>query len=494
MREKPENHSNITAELVEGKFYKHSVSFKYALFSVLLFFGCLLTGTLAFGASLELMFLLLWILVGLLVMKLGYKYNEVQNMAWEMGKQSFEPNTIILVVGVMIATWMASGTIPYVIYWGLEMISPQYFLITALLLASATSLATGTSWGTLGTVGLALMAVGNALGVPSPMTAGAIICGAFFGDKMSPLSDSTILASSISGAKVTTHIKHMLWTTVPAYVITAVIFLFLGLKYGKEAMNLQQIQEITSTLTKNFDLSWIQVIPLVIVLALLIKGVSSIVSLLLGVFSGLIVAVLNQGYGVSEVFNMMTNGFVIQSGSELVDTILSRGGLFSLMSSFLVVYLAMCVTGMLEGAGILNALVEPLVKRTDGSVFKITLVTMFIAFITSAIGSSMLLTAIVTGSLMRAVFTRNNLAPENLSRNIEDVGTIGAPIIPWNSNAIYASQMLGVSPFAFFPYVYLAFITPIFDIIYAATGLTMKKLKSEELEDENVPPAQHISS
>jgi len=477
MKQKP---GQITYEWIDKSNYKYPVSFRYALFSVLLFFSLLLTGALIFGASIELMFLLLWIVVSLLVMKLGYKYNEVQSMAWEMGKQSFEPNTIILVVGVMIATWMASGTIPYVIYWGLELISPQYFLIAALILSSVTSLATGTSWGTLGTVGLALMAVGNALGVYAPMTAGAIISGAFFGDKMSPLSDSTILASSISGANVITHIKHMLWTTVPAYIITAIIFFFLGLKYGQEGVHLNQIKEISSILSENFNLTWIQLIPIAIVLVLLIKGVSSIISLLLGVFSGIFVAILHQSYGLSELFNLMTNGFVIESGSELVDTILNRGGLYSLMSSFLVVYLAMCVTGMLERSGILASLIEPLVKRTGGSVLKTTLVTMGIAFITNAIGSSMILTIVVTGSLMKNVFKSNNLAPENLSRNIEDVGTIGAPVIPWNSNAIYASQMLGVSTFAFFPYVFLAFITPIFDIIYAATGFTMKKLKKDD--------------
>jgi len=293
MGRKPESQGNATVSW-DDKSYKFPVSFKYALITVIVFFGLLLTGTLGFGASLELMFLLLWIVVALLVMKLGYKYNEVQNMAWEMGKQSFEPNTIILVVGVMISTWMASGTIPFIMYWGLEVISPQFFLITALLLTSATSLATGTSWGTLGTVGLALMTVGNALGIPQAMTAGAIICGSFFGDKLTPLSDSTILAATVAGSKVMSHVKHMLWSTVPAYILTAIIFFFLGLKYGKEGSNLQQIDEITSVIAKNFDLSWISLLPLLIVLVMLVKGIPSIVSLLMGVFSGLAVAVFTQ--------------------------------------------------------------------------------------------------------------------------------------------------------------------------------------------------------
>ncbi|MEH7333085.1 Na+/H+ antiporter NhaC [Neobacillus drentensis] len=481
MGNKPEYQGNATAEW-DGKSYKFPVSFKYAVVSVLIFFGLLLTGTLGFGASLELMFLLLWIVVSLLVMKLGYKYNEVQNMAWEMGKQSFEPNTIILVVGVMIATWMASGTIPYVMYWGLELISPQYFLITALLLTSATSLATGTSWGTLGTVGLALMTVGNALGVPQAMTAGAIICGSFFGDKLSPLSDSTILAATVAGSKVMSHVKHMLWSTVPAYILTAIIFIILGLKFGKDGANILEIQQITGVISKHFNLSWISLIPLLFVLVMLVRGIPPIVSLLMGVFSGLAVAVFTQGYNLTKMFDIMTNGFVFKSGSKLVDPILSRGGLYSLMSSFLVVLLAMCVTGMLEQSGILSSLVEPLVKRTHGSTFRITLATMVIALITNMIGSSMLLTSIVAGSLMKNVFKNNNLAPENLSRNIEDVGTMGAPVIPWNSNAIYCSQMLAVSPYAYFPYVFLAFFVPLFDLVYGATGFAIKKLKPEKHE------------
>ncbi|MGG1679545.1 Na+/H+ antiporter NhaC [Neobacillus sp. NRS-1170] len=481
MGNKPENQGNATAEW-EKKSYKFPVSFKYAVVSVLIFFGLLLTGTLGFGASLELMFLLLWIVVSLLVMKLGYKYNEVQNMAWEMGKQSFEPNTIILVVGVLIATWMASGTIPYVMYWGLELISPQYFLITALLLTSATSLATGTSWGTLGTVGLALMTVGNALGVPQAMTAGAIICGSFFGDKLSPLSDSTILAATVAGSKVMSHVKHMLWSTVPAYILTAIIFIILGLKYGKDGANIQEIQQITGIISKHFNLSWISLIPLLFVLVMLVRGIPPIVSLLMGVFSGMAVAVFTQGYNLTKMFDIMTNGFVFKSGSKLVDPILSKGGLYSLMSSFLVVLLAMCVTGMLEQSGILSSLVEPLVKRTHGSTFRITLATMVIALLTNMIGSSMLLTSIVAGSLMKNVFKNNNLAPENLSRNIEDVGTMGAPVIPWNSNAIYCSQMLAVSPYVYFPYVFLAFFVPLFDLVYGATGFAIKKLKPEKLE------------
>ena len=199
-----------------SKNFKYPVSIGYAALVTGCVFGFVAFALIFFEAPLELMFLLSWIVVVPLLLRLGYKYGELQDMAWDMAVASFEPNVVLIVIGAMIAVWIASGTIPMIIYLGLKFISPKIFLLSALILASFTSLATGTSWGTLGTVGLALIGIGNAMGIPSPMTAGAIICGAYFGDKMSPLSDSTILAASVSGTDVMTHVKHMLWTTVPA--------------------------------------------------------------------------------------------------------------------------------------------------------------------------------------------------------------------------------------------------------------------------------------
>lgn len=396
-------------------------------------------------------------------------------MAWDMAVSSFEPNVVLIVIGAMIAVWIASGTIPYIIYLGLKFISPKVFLFSALLLSSFTSLATGTSWGTLGTVGLALIGIGNAMGIPSPMTAGAIICGAYFGDKMSPLSDSTILAASVAGTHVMTHVKHMLWTTAPAYTITAVIFVILGFTHSTGVYDTTVAGEIMSVFSRFYQFSVIELLPILIVLILLVRNTPSIIALMIGTIAGMVVAIGHQSVAMTALLDYMMNGFVIDTGSSFVDILLNRGGVMSMMSAFLAIFLALCISGMLDKTGILSTLVRPLIEKCGNSTFKIIACTAVLTYITNAIGSSMLFASIVTAALMKDVFTINHIAPENLSRTLEDAGTFGAVLIPWNSNAIYASQMLGVAPLAFIPYCFLNYLTPIIDLIYAKTGFTIKK-------------------
>lgn len=463
-----------------SKNFKYPVSIGYAALVTGCVFGFVAFGLIFFEAPLELMFLLSWIVVVPLLLRLGYKYGELQDMAWDMAVASFEPNVVLIVIGAMIAVWIASGTIPMIIYLGLKFISPKIFLLSALILASFTSLATGTSWGTLGTVGLALIGIGNAMGIPSPMTAGAIICGAYFGDKMSPLSDSTILAASVSGTDVMTHVKHMLWTTVPAYAITAVLFVILGLRNISGVYDTSTANQIMATFTQFYRFTWLEFLPIGIVLILLVKNTPSIIALMIGTISGMFVAVFHQQVALKTLLDFMVNGFVISTGSEFVDILLNRGGIMSMMSAFLAIFLALCISGMLDKTGVLSVLVNPLIKKCGNSTFRIIACTAVLTYVTNAIGSSMLFASIVTATLMKDIFVANRIAPENLSRTLEDAGTFGAVLIPWNSNAIYASQMLGVSPFAFIPYCFLNYITPVIDLIYAKTGFTVKKIERRE--------------
>ena len=453
----------------------YPVSFGYAAFVVIVVFGFVGAGMVCFGAPLELMFLLSWLVVVPLLMRLGYRYGELQDMAWEMAESSFEPNVVLLAVGAMIGVWISCGTIPYIIYLGLKFISPRVFLVSALILSSFTSLATGTSWGTLGTVGLALIGIGNAMGIDSPITAGAIICGAYFGDKMSPLSDSTILAASVSNTQVMTHIKHMLWTTVPAYLITMIIFAVLGMTSISGMYDTSITNDILDSFSRIFHFSWVELVPIVIVLLLLVNNVPSIVALLIGTVAGAVIAIAHQGVAIPLILDQMINGFSVKSGSDFVDILLNRGGIMSMMSAFLAIFLALCISGMLDKTGVLSTLVQPLIRSCGNSVFRIILCTAALTYITNAIGSSMLFASIVTAALMKDVFRINHIAPENLSRTLADAGTFGAVLIPWNANAIYASQMLGVAPLAFIPYCFLNWITPLIDLIYAKTGFTIKR-------------------
>lgn len=457
--------------------YKHPVSIGYAALVTGCVFGFVALGLILFDAPLELMFLLSWIVVVPLLMRLGYAYGELQQMAWDMATASFEPNVVLIVIGAMIAVWIASGTIPYIIYLGLKFISPRIFLLSALILASFTSLATGTSWGTLGTVGLALVGIGNAMGIPSPMTAGAIICGAYFGDKMSPLSDSTILAASVAGTDVMTHVKHMLWTTVPAYAVSALLFTILGFYNISGSYESSVAEEIMGTFVKYYHFSVVELLPIVVVLILLIRNTPSIIALMVGTIAGMIVAIGHQGVVLKTLLDYMVNGFAISTGSSFVDILLNRGGIMSMMSAFLAIFLALCISGMLDKTGVLSTLVRPLIQKCGDSTFKIIACTAVLTYITNAIGSSMLFASIVTATLMKDAFDQNGIAPENLSRTLEDAGTFGAVLIPWNANAIYASQMLGVAPLAFIPYCFLNYLTPVIDLIYAKTGFTIKRIE-----------------
>lgn len=456
---------------------KREISFKYAAFVVLFIFGFVGVGVFIYDAPLELMFILAWLPTIPLLMKIGYSYQSLQNMAWEMATQSFEPNMILLIIGMMIATWTAGGTIPYIIYLGLKFISPSHFLISALILSSLTSLATGTSWGTLGTVGLALVGIGNAMGIPTPMTAGAIICGAYFGDKMSPLSDSTVLAATIAGTPVMNHVKYMVITTGPAYIISSVLFIVLGFKNKVLVYDDTVISEFMSIFDRIFNFNGLEILPPIIVIVLLIKNVPAIMSLMLGVVSSCIIAIGCKGVSLDLILKYMVDGYKISIDNEFAFTLLNRGGIMNMMGPFLATYLALCLSGMLDKTGVLKVLISPLVKKCEGSRFKIILCTIILTYITNGIGSSMLFASIVTGTLMKPIFEKNNLSPENLSRTLEDAGTLGAPLIPWNANALYASQMLGVAPLAFIPYCFLNWITPIFSLIFAKTGFLIRYKK-----------------
>jgi len=472
---------------MESDMLKHEkkISVGYAAFVVASVFVFVLGGSLFFGGAIETMFMLAWLFTVPLIMKVGYTYKEVQNFGWKVVMESLEANFIILVVGTLIASFIASGTVPYIIVLGLKVISPQIFLLSALLICTMTSLATGTSWGTIGTAGIAMMGIGTALGVPIGMTAGAVISGAAFGDKMSPLSDTTNLSAAISGAPLMTHIKHMTVTTLPAYILSAIIFTFMGFFTIDTASFDPSIATNTiNGLNDIFKLGILELIPIVLVITMLIKKVPPISAMLGGTFVAMFMAMIRQGYNLNELLGFLYDGFSIETGTVYIDKLLNRGGIMSMVSSFLIVFVAAAITGMLSESGILTALVSSLAKKCNGSRTRTVGTTLSIGYLTNMIGSSMLLAIIVPGTLMKPVYKENNLAPENLSRTLEDSGTLGAWLIPWNANALFGAQTLmgiGATPYVFIPYCLLSIISPIFSMISAITGIGMKPLKKEEV-------------
>ncbi|MCU9815810.1 MULTISPECIES: Na+/H+ antiporter NhaC [Paraclostridium] len=461
---------------------KRKPTFKFAMLVMIAIISLTTVGMVAFKASITVMFLLSWLIVVPAAMRLGYTNSEVEEFGFEVGKSAFQSNLIILSVGVLISTWIAAGTIPTIVYSGLTIITPKYFLLTTLILCSLTSLATGTSWGTLGTSGIALMSIGNSMGIPAGLTAGAIISGAFFGDKMSPLSDSTNLAAAICKTDVITHIKHMMFTTVPAYLICIVLYTVIGLKYANNVIDYNQINQIKEVLSSTFNIGLVSLIPIIFLLVLLLLQKPPIVSILASALLGGIIAVIQEGQKIGDLLNYVLNGYSIETGISYADKLLNRGGIMSMAETVLLVFIVFIVAGILQKTGFLEVLLKPIIDRIGNSRAKLVGSTFVVSYFANAFSSSMMFTSVFVGTIMSPLYKEFKLKPENLSRIIEDTATLGGPLIPWNSNAIFSSQTLGVSPFEFIPYCFLSWITPIISFIYGITGITMKTYEEQELE------------
>ncbi|KGJ48988.1 sodium:proton antiporter [Clostridium sp. NCR] len=461
---------------------KRKPTFKFAMLVMIAIISLTTVGMVVFKASITAMFLLSWLIVVPAAMRLGYTNSEVEEFGFEVGKSAFQSNLIILSVGVLISTWIAAGTIPTIVYSGLTIITPKYFLLTALILCSLTSLATGTSWGTLGTSGIALMSIGNSMGIPAGLTAGAIISGAFFGDKMSPLSDSTNLAAAICKTDVITHMKHMMFTTVPSYIICIVLYTVIGFKYANNAIDYNQINQIKEVLSSTFNIGLVSLLPIIFLLVLLLLQKPPIVSILASALLGGIIAVIQEGQKVGDLLNYVLNGYSIETGISYADKLLNRGGIMSMAETVLLVFIVFIVAGILQKTGFLEVLLKPMIDRIGNSRAKLVGSTFVVSYFANAFSSSMMFTSVFVGTIMSPLYKEFKLKPENLSRIIEDTATLGGPLIPWNSNAIFSSQTLGVSPFEFIPYCFLSWITPIISFIYGITGITMKTYEEQELE------------
>ena len=453
-------------------------TFGFALLVFALVLVVVVGGLLAFDGNLATLLFLSWLVVIAAGYYLKHKFADMENMAYDMIRRVMQPIVILLSVGAMIGAWIAAGTLPALIYYGLALISPSVFLIVAYLLCSVCSLFTGTSWGTMGTAGLAMVGVGMSMGMNPGLVAGAVICGAYFGDKLSPLSDTTNLAPAVSGAKVMNHVKHMLWTTVPAYLITFIIYLVLGFQHGAN-VDMSVIDETMTAFSDIFNLGIIPLLPAILVLVLLLAGKPPVLSILLGAVLGAVIAIVYQGVDIATILSFLWNGYSVDSGVEFIDTLLNRGGINSMWSTIGVFISACGLGGMLNGLGILDALLTPVYAKIKTPKLLIP-VTMIIGYISNAVGATLSFAIVMTGTLMQPLYRKMRLRPEVLSRTLEDSCTMSAFLIPWNTGAIYAASVLGVEPAQFIPFCFLGFITPLFSLLYAFTGFSVTYLDEGE--------------
>ena len=386
---------------------------------------------------------------------------------------------ILMIIGVMIGTWILGGIVPSMIYYGLKLISPGIFLVASLIICSIISLGTGSSWSTAGTVGVALIAVGEGLGIPAYISAGAIISGAYFGDKMSPLSDTTNLAPAVAGTDVFTHVRHMIYTTGPSYLIALILYAFIGLKYSGGKLDTAKIDIILSALQSKFFIHPILLIAPLLVIVMVVLKIPPLPALLGGTLLGAVFAIIFQSSSLSTIFSAAQNGYVSDTGVKMVDDLLSRGGLQSMMSTVALIICALSFGGIMEKTGMLSTIAGSLLKRVKRT-GSLVATTIFSCIGMNIIASDQYMAIVIPGRMYKSAFEKMGLHPKNLSRCLEDSATLTSPLIPWNTCGAFMTATLGVYSLAYLPYAFLNLLNPVVSIFYGYTGITMEKLHEEK--------------
>lgn len=402
----------------------------------------------------------------LVLMIRGCKWDDISEAIVYGGKIAIAPILVLYVIGILMGSWIASGTVPMIIYWGLKLINPSIFLATTCIVCAITSFATGSSWSTAGTVGVALMGVGGGLGINPAMTAGAIISGAYLGDKMSPLSDTTNLAPAVAEADIFDHIKAMVYTTFPAFVITLVIYIILGLKHANQQVDSTLVTQILTSIQGNFNLSILTLIPPIIVVTLAIKKFPSLPTLIISIIAAIIIAIFLQGESVTSISNIMDAGYISNTGIADIDKLLSRGGLQSMHWTASLGLIGIAYGGILERLGVLEVFLEKLtscIKSVGGLVTTTVLSVIGLNIVTA----SQYMALVLGGRMFVAAYKEKDLLPQTLSRTLEDAGTLTSVLVPWNLCGVFFAGTLGVATIEYLPYACLNWIVPIISITFA---------------------------
>jgi NhaC family Na+:H+ antiporter len=404
----------------------------------------------------------------------GLKWKQIeQGMVHGIGL-AMNAILILLVIGLLVATWIQAGIVPSMISYGLELLTPSVFLTASCVICSLVSLATGSSWSTAATVGIALIGIGEGLGVPRPMVAGAIISGAYFGDKMSPLSDTTNLAPAMAGADLFDHVRHMLYTTGPSLVVALVVFSLLGWGRGG-AVDTAAVEQIRSAIESEFLIHPLLLIPPLLVIAMVVLRLPPLPALLGGSILGAALAATVQGVPVGEILQATYGGVSIETGHGLVDGLLSRGGLESMFSTVVLVICALSFGGVMERAGMLEAIARAILTLARGIGGLVT-ATVLTCLGMNVLASDQYLAIVVPGRMYRGAYEKKGLAPKNLSRALEDAGTLTSVLIPWNTCGAFMIATLDLDPWTYVPFCFLNLLNPLVSMFYGFTGLTMRRV------------------
>jgi NhaC family Na+:H+ antiporter len=462
---------------------------------VALFINVRIFGDASLDGSNQIILMLSAAVAALVAMKLGINWAEIRAGIVDSISSAMSSMIILLLIGTLAGTWLLSGIVPAMIYYGLQILNPTIFLVAACIVCAIVSVATGSSWTTSATVGIALVGIGKALGLPAGMIAGAIISGAYFGDKMSPLSDTTNLAPAMAGTDLFTHIRYMAYTTVPSILISICIFLVLGFVKGENS-EIAETQVILDAIASKFDINPFLFIVPVIMVILISKKMPAIPAITIGALMGAIFAVIFQPelvYAVAEfgesnwekayvgVMTSMYGSISIETGNDIVDELLTSGGMYGMLGTVWLILSAMIFGGVMEKSGMLKRIAESVISgiNSAGALVASTVGTCVFFNITA---SDQYLAIVVPGRMYSDIYKEKGLAPENLSRTLEDSGTVTSALIPWNTCGAFHANVLGVSTFTYLPFAFFNMISPFMTIIFAVFKIKFRMLKDAKVQ------------
>lgn len=471
-----------------------------ALFPILflivaLFINVRIFGDAALDGSNQIILMLSAGVASIVALRLGYKWKKIRTSIVKSISSALSSIIILLLIGSLAGTWLLSGVVPAMIYYGLQVLNPTIFLVAATIVCAIVSVATGSSWTTAATVGIALIGIGTALGLSPGMVAGAIISGAYFGDKMSPLSDTTNLAPAMVGSDLFTHIRYMAYTTVPSITITLIIFLIIGLTQDSSGTT-ASTQEILEAINGSFFISPVLFIVPIVVVIMIIRKIPAIPAIMIGAILGGVFAAIFQPevvLSVSEYESLSAEAYYVGimkafygdiqiiTGQEIVDDLLSSGGMYGMLDTVWLIVSAMIFGGVMEGTGMLKRIAESIISlvNSTGSLVASTAGTCVFFNITA---SDQYLAIVVPGRMYTDTYKEKGLAPENLSRTLEDSGTVTSALIPWNTCGAYHAKVLGVATLAYLPFAFFNLISPFMTIFYAYMGIKIRTLKDAKTE------------
>lgn len=403
---------------------------------------------------------------------LGIPWNEIQESMLKVINNSMVAILILLIVGIMIGAWIIGGTVPSLMYLGLKIVSPSIILPLTFVLCAVMSVFTGTSFGSIATMGLALTGVAMGMGIPVPMVVGAVISGAYFGDKLSPMSDNTNMGSAMAGTSLFEHIGSMMYTTLPAMLITLVLYVILGLRYASGAMDTTNIDLMMATLDSAFSISIIAIIPAAMMLVVSVLKIPAILGLSGCAVFSLIFAMLLQNLSPLAVLKAGFSGYVSETGVALVDTILTRGGINAMMGTVALVIIASLMGGALQASGVLSVVVEDGLMKMIKNRTALVVITMVYSYFILLISGNQVLGLVMVGPTMQPAYDDLDLDRKVLSRAMADTTTVAAPLVPWSTACAYTMGVLGVTA-AYVPYAFLCYTVPVFTIVCAVTGFGM---------------------